>query len=452
MATFNGKEGFDPNFNGHGPSVPFNFSELGVPEAMLFSQAISFQFRSAEIPGAASAPAVPARKAEKVRKQEVTLPRTQQSDPRVSNEELGIGQDAVLSSIAHACPQTDVRNTSEFASQILSAYTLSSGTVRLAGCQLEDIPIIRMTWLHHGSPGTRLINQIVDQYGQPVSDSTAELLQQPVVPLGSVAGLERQQLSSCKPLPLAQIRTLVGDARSSRALTFPEDEFLFATVVWCKQAVGKVRVTIGSAEADIPFSGLAKGYASGQLPPPPFQCPHSGIRAYAICITDAGEIAAVDAIALCEVTGKRVLKDKLRTCSVTGVRALAEHLTTCSVSGENVLADQLKTCVDCKQLVSPKSLLKDRCSACLSAISVSKDDPAMARILDEYPELDHWRFWKLSETRESYILTAVGILQSLRIVIDRNSLDILQLGGRSLPFSRWQPLAGDDVNRLTARR
>ena len=41
-----------------------------------------------------------------------------------------------------------------------------------------------------------------------------------------------------------------------------------------------------------------------------------------------------------------------------------------------------------------------RCSACRSLAPVRKDDPRMARLLDEHPLLDRWPRWRIAETKE----------------------------------------------------
>ena len=46
----------------------------------------------------------------------------------------------------------------------------------------------------------------------------------------------------------------------------------------------------------------------------------------------------------------------------------------------------------------------------------------MARLLGEYPALDHWGRWKIFETSRVYILTAVRLVSRLLLVVEKQTL------------------------------
>jgi hypothetical protein len=50
----------------------------------------------------------------------------------------------------------------------------------------------------------------------------------------------------------------------------------------------------------------------------------------------------------------------------------------------------------------------------------------MARVLGEYPKLDRWRRWKISETAGYYVLEARGFWQRVLIVLEKNHLRVLR--------------------------
>jgi len=202
------------------------------------------------------------------------------------------------------------------------------------------------------------------------------------------------------------------------------------TVLWCKFAEGKLRFTIGDRSTDLPFSGWAR-----TLRPPPFVCPHTGVRTFHLARTDDGRIAASEQILRCEVSGRRALRSEMAVCAMTGKTVLAELTRTCSVTGARVLAADMATCAMCGQQVSPTAIRKDRCSACRGLRPVGKADPRMARVLHEHPALDRWGGWRISETAAVYILTANGWIKRLLVVVDKDSLELklLARGNRFLP-------------------
>ena len=61
----------------------------------------------------------------------------------------------------------------------------------------------------------------------------------------------------------------------------------------------------------------------------------------------------------------------------------------------------------------------------------------MARLLGEYPGLDHWRKWKLFESSRVYILQTAGLARSLLLVFDKESLEPCRVAMAGRFSSTW---------------
>jgi hypothetical protein len=216
-----------------------------------------------------------------------------------------------------------------------------------------------------------------------------------------------------------------------------ESEFLLTTVVWCKYAEGKLAFVIGDATTTIAFSGWAQLFVDGSERPPALvseSCPQGSRH---LAATDDGAIVPFEEIVTCSESGRRVLSGDLETCEATGSKALPEFLVNCPASGARVLRKALVRCAICQQMVSPTSCDAKQCSACRSLAKVSKSDPRMARVLDEYPKLDYWPRWNLAETAAAYVLVASSLVKRLLIVIDKSDLEVLRLAKGARFSKKW---------------
>ncbi len=326
----------------------------------------------------------------------------------------------------HSVPDQQPTVAGELAQRMLSAYRVEGGHVHLAGCALEDRPLIRVTSrvsLSEPSGESRLADTLVDAEGEIVSKTIAEAL--------DLAHLKRREERPPRHDP-AQLQRLLEQARRLAQNKFPESETLAATVVWCKHAEGKLSFVLGDAVAEVRFSGWAR-----TLSPPPLVCAFSGRSSYHVVATDDGRIAVAEAIGTCEVTGARVLLDEMATCSLTGKRVVAERLATCPVCDERLLSEHLVSCDCCGQRVSPQVVERATCRACRQTLRIRKADPRMACVLDEYPRLDHYRNWKLSETTTHYILIAGSLLRRTLVVLEKQTLSPVHVATRSRFFSEW---------------
>ena len=330
---------------------------------------------------------------------------------------------------AHAVPAVQPASVHRLALMMFSAYQVEQGAVSLAGCTLEDRPIIRFTFRNLGqSSSNGMAHVYLDAKGKLLDFS-----QVAVLGLDDVVPLRRR----VPKLVDSQSQQMLAFADMQPEYAGEQWELLAKTLVWCKYASGKLALDIAGARAEIPFSGWAKPYAEGATKPPPYLCPVSGLKTYCVAATDRGKIVAQDAIVSCDQSGQKVVDEQLLTCPVTGRRALEDFFSVCPASGERVLTAAMAPCTMCQQRVSPRALKHQSCVACRSLRHVRKEDPRMARLLDEYPVLDGWRRWKMYETSRVYILTAAGFVERLLVVIDKQSLEAYRVATSSRFASGW---------------
>jgi hypothetical protein len=323
--------------------------------------------------------------------------------------------------IQHALPVGQPQAVPQIAARLFPAYTVDDGRLHLAGCVLEDRLVARI----EGSLGDQSIELYVDAEGRDVDRELIDAL----------GVRETAPLARSPQQAAAQLARLTSEVLPAVQQRFPPEvdfQLRSVTAVWCKYAEGKLRFTFGSASLDLPFAGWAR-----LLEAPPLVCPDSGQQGFHLAATDDGRVTLHERIARCEESGRRVLDSDLVRCSVSGRRVLAELTQTCPVTGKPVLQRLLVPCGLCGQHVSPASVRKDRCPACRSLRRVSKADPRMARLLDEHPALDRWRWWRLAETGQMYVLVAEGWMKQLLVVADKATLELKVLATGNRLLSHW---------------
>lgn len=410
-----------------------------------------------------------------------------------------IGRVRELGNVAHAAPADQPASVHEISGRLFSAYQLDGGTARLAGCSLDDHLVLRFTYrlrlegleprdelidVFLADDGTELspqrqqelgVNQILPMERTPrVSESQLEWL----VEAGEQAGQRRRQRAqeeaAAELLPRkqeeqrqlteyfaktrAEIADELGekttseeraaiqeqlrslDAQRERRLAALEErysvqadmELVATTLIWCKRASGKLRFSFADQTTDVSFNDWARTLAA-----PPFVCPHTGTGSMHLAVTDDGRITAAGEIEPCQRTGRRVLRKELITCSLTGQRVLPEFVSTCPVTEAPVLTEALVACGECRQKVSPRTIDKGRCRACRTREGIKPADARLARVFIEYPLLERWRNWSLSETSTVYNLTAAGLVKRLLVVIDKQSFAVLHLATGHRLSSTW---------------
>lgn len=336
-----------------------------------------------------------------------------------------------------AQPREQACTVHEIAQRLFPAYSVLGGHIHLGGCVLEDRPFVRLTF------ALPLVGEIGDSANAPV------LVHRFFDAAGRETSLEEvERLGMNKLVPAAptmprltdeQLTHLLESAKNTSQANptaqSPLGPLWAATIVWCKYTQGKLTVTIGENCEEFPFAGWANA-----LEPAALTCPQTGELTHALAATQAGVIAAANQIARCSETGERVLKRDLLACSVSGKLALPERVVRCPVCEEPVLRSALIECPVCHQHVSPDVLTRGVCRACAAPPRVEKTDARLARLFGEYPRLDHWNRWKLSETATVYIAQARSLLRRVLLVVDKQSLEVEHIATAGLFSRRWVPV------------
>ena len=117
------------------------------------------------------------------------------------------------------------------------------------------------------------------------------------------------------------------------------------------------------------------------------------------------------------------------------------------LTDEQVLLESLAQCKVCQQPVSPSAMKEARCTACRRLQRVNKDDPRLARILGEYPGLDRWNRWRLSETSRVYILLARSMWRQVLVVVDKSTLGPTRVATSGPLLPHWTEVPAEQVDR-----
>lgn len=360
--------------------------------------------------------------------------------------------------IPSAAPRQQPAGVREVSQRLFEPYQIDDGSVHLSGCTLEDRALLRITYLERplasddrpstGNPTARLVHLFTGLTGEPVEPAVAAGLKLAELrPFDEATHVSPDQLRRWSEAAATTFRSLESPAEEAPA----ERELLLVTAVWCKFAEGKLSFVIGDSTASIAFSGWAELLANGSLKPPPYTCPLTDKTSYHLTLTADGEIAPTEAVATCSQSGQPFLETQLERCATTGVLALPKYFADCPVTGNRVLESELTTCGMCQQKVSPAAIRSKLCGACRSLQSVSKDDPRMARVLGEFPNLDRWRKWRLAETSSVYVMIASALMKRLLVVVDRDSLEVRRLANSSRFSQRWAEAAEVDRDELLHR-
>lgn len=284
-----------------------------------------------------------------------------------------------VENVVHAKPARQPTGVHQLTPKLFGAYTVTGGSIRLAGCTLEDRPVVRMKLRRGGSDE---FDMYVHGDGESLDHELVEQL-----------GLDDVEPFTDEPPSWASDQAnclLDGDCVA--ALVPQPHAILGRVIIWCKYAQGKVSFLFGDRSLDIRFAGWASSLASGRLPPPPLVCPASGRESYAVACTDDGLIAAREMMTTSASSGARVLS----------ANAILRH-------------------------VGHSGLIK----------SVSKDDPRLARILAGHAGLARRRHWKMYETGSLVGVTSGGLMRKLFAIFDRQTLQPRHVATAPHPLASW---------------
>ena len=413
-----------------------------------------------------------------------------------------VNQVRLLGNVAHAAPADQLASVHEISGRLFPAYRLEGGTVRLAGCTLDDRLVLRFTFrlrLEGLEPRDELVDVLLGDDGQPLTEEARSRLGLgQLVPFERPARLNESKLEwlietgmqlaeerrrEAEDLGMAELtprrhveerqladyfsKTRTDVAESLSEDLSPEERAAVAEQLATLDAqfqrrlaglderysvhgrielVATTLIWCKHASGKLRFSfgpqttDLAFADWARSLEPPPWVCPHTGRASHHLISTDDGLITAAEEVDRCEQTGRLVLRRELGICAVTGRSVLREFLSECPVSGETLLTDQLVACSECRQQVSPNAIEQRRCTACRTRLEVAKTDPRMALVFGEHPKLEAGRGWSLSETSTVYNLAAAGFFKRLLIVLDKRSLEVLHLATGSRLSSSWTPI------------
>lgn len=336
----------------------------------------------------------------------------------------------------HAAAAHQPLSVHELADHLFAQYKVDNGHMRLAGCSLEDRPFLRLSYLRLSPAESEpeLVHCFGNSDGTLVSRDLKESLDlNNLVPLAPRAPRIDDQLVR-RWTQLIRRQCEQQDRDRARSL-------VAATLVWCKHAEGKLTFSIGQASAEVTFSGWGRLFSSRRCLPPPYKCHLSGRSSYHLSATDDGHITVAEAIASCAESSRKVLESELRVCEATDCRVLPEFLRECPCTGMHVRASVLHTCSLCQQQVSPRAIVDNRCTACRQLKKVTGTNTDLACILSTYPKLGRLGSWKMSQSRNAWILIGRSPWKRLLLVVHKQTAEILHMAvGKR--FSRvWNPLS-----------
>jgi hypothetical protein len=329
----------------------------------------------------------------------------------------------------HARPRNQPMAVSEIVATLFPEYRVDGGRMHLAGCQLTDHPFLRLSFAGDDE-GDAIRHVFVAPDGSSVADELVGRLGldelTPIIKSPPRIDAERLRslTSACRRIAVKQ-----STIRDPMATTI---EPLAVAVLWVRHAEGRLQFTIGGAAASLGFSSWAR-----LLSPQPFVGRHTATKTFHLAATDDGRIDAAEQVAVCQQSGRRVLRQELVECSVTGKQVLADFTEKCPVSGRPALRHEFATCTSCRQRVSKSVMAEGSCAACRGLAKVSKDDPRLAWILGEHAGLDAWSSWQLAETSSVYIVQASGLLKRLLAVVDKETLAVYRLAQAPRFVAAW---------------
>jgi len=353
----------------------------------------------------------------------------------------------------HAAPVDQPDSVHDLSENLFNAYELDNGTVQLAGCNLEDRPVLRLTYVEMG--GTTIFHCYVDADGNYLTPD-------------DISSLSLEELKSLPAMPpTAQVSDL--DARIQKAdeqvrgdlnkrdegLTdlSPESrpEMIVATLIWCKYATGKLAFEFGTATTEIEFSGWTSHLASGAEMPPPYTCPVTGQQSYEMLLSD-NQITVSDALSVCEETGDRVPESDLQKCAVSNKSVRSDQLEECPITESRVLRSLLRECSLCGLKVSPECVRSERCMSCRRLTNVEGDDSRLKETFSKFPSLrSEWKRWSFAENKATIVIVATTMTKQMVVVLDKPELEARRVATAGRLFAKWNVASENEFEELLGK-
>lgn len=338
--------------------------------------------------------------------------------------------------LEHAAPVGQLQRVHQLADRILPAYAVSGGQIHLAGCTLEDVPVLRFGEVGSADVREWIRMPATDEFC-PVSTELAKVL--------GLGSLEATQPP--KSISVGMVSTWIDavtalDAKVAGSGPTAAIAGKPTQMIWCKYARGKVQFTIGEQVVEQSFCQWAH-----RLEAPDYHCAVTGTKTYNLAATSDGRVIAEAEIARCEISGKRLPQAELIYCTVTGQRVARELAVRCPISDAFLLPDQRECCRACRQWVSPLRMDGETCHVCRSLKRVDRSDARVLRALALYPSLAHWRSLRLGFSSEVMVLKASKGWQQRLLVFDQKT-DLLRCAaGKSRLGRSWLPIDDQQVKQ-----
>ncbi len=321
-----------------------------------------------------------------------------------------------------AVPQKDIQRVAELAPHLYEPYRIDDGTVRLAGCTLENRYFFRDTLLHVQGGEVSLVHIWSDAQCRRVGDDLRERL------------TLDQLIPASRPFVDPSLGELVRNRSRPAAGNGAETTWLLTTLVAVKWARGKLEFVQSDTSVSLEFSGWAQELANKTASLPPYTCPVTNRQGYEMVRAATGELTVREAVGECALSGERRLVSDLGTCVVSGLQVARDNLEICPISHELLLPQEFTSCAMCGEPVSPLVIAGDRCRACRQLQPVPSDDPRICRLTAAHEDLRSLHRWSLSETDR--VLVAVGSRwwRETLVVVDRQTLELRRISQKN----RWQ--------------
>ncbi len=323
----------------------------------------------------------------------------------------------------------------EITPQLFDAYIIEGGQMHVAGCRISDRLFAVCSLVNNHE--SRVVQTVVDHEAQPVD---AQLIERLGLLASGPCGIHPPRM------PLRDAVEVVDHASSAARKLGELGELHSVVIVLSRWATGAVEFEVADTTTRVEFADWA-----AELKPPPIVGPQTGAPTYHLATTHDGRLAAIEQLATSDETGHRLLKSELTKCASTGKLVERDLCLECPVTGELSLKSTFAKCETCLQKVSRQALVTGECGCCRGRSVASKFESPLAELLPKFPALaKHGRF-KLSQSRDVFVVEAIGIWQRMLVVVNRTSFDPLHVA-TGTPFTRqWNSRSKSEWAKLLGR-
>lgn len=337
-----------------------------------------------------------------------------------------------LAALPHAIINDEHLTIQSISEVIYPLFDIEGGTLKMAGCSIEESPILRIDTSLSATP------LFFAETGTLDCDLAKSLK------LDCATAIENEPEWLKSPNKRDQLDTLLSAARSFVVEENIEPRRL--SVVWCKHVDGKLAIEIGNETRFVKFSGWLQRLVDGLEKCPPYFCELTGKSSYSISTDDDGTISVAAAIGTCDISGKRLVETKMGTCSATGRLVDLEKLWACPITHELLLEEEAVRCNSCNQKVSPAAVAKGRCQVCRQVVAADESDPAVDLVISKHDRLKYVRNFKTASCLGFTVVVCRLKMTRYLFVIDNDRNDIVECRKSSLFGLSWNSINSDSVS------